>query len=93
MPRSTSTKRISTRHPRAGRRYRAGNGERSPGRRGGEPDRVVGMRMNPFPKKARRLLDAAGLAYKYLEYGSYIGNIAGASRSSCGPAGPPSRCV
>ena len=33
---------------------------------------VVGMRMNPFPKKARRLLDAAGLAYKYLEYGSYL---------------------
>jgi hypothetical protein len=34
---------------------------------------VVGMRMNPWPKKARRLLDAAGLAYKYLEYGSYLG--------------------
>ena len=34
---------------------------------------VVGMRMNPFPRKARRLLDAAGLAYKYLEYGSYFG--------------------
>jgi glutaredoxin-related protein len=33
---------------------------------------VVGMRMNPFPKKARKLLDAAGLAYKYLEYGSYL---------------------
>ena len=32
---------------------------------------VVGMRQNPWPKKARRLLDAAGLAYKYLEYGSY----------------------
>jgi hypothetical protein len=31
---------------------------------------VVGMRQNPFPKKARRLLDDAGLAYKYLEYGS-----------------------
>jgi glutaredoxin-related protein len=30
------------------------------------------MRMNPFPKKARKLLDAAGLAYKYLEYGSYL---------------------
>jgi glutaredoxin-related protein len=35
---------------------------------------VVGMRMNPFPKKARRLLDAAGLAYQYLEYGSYLGD-------------------
>jgi len=34
---------------------------------------VVGMRMNPFPKKARKLLDAAGLAYKYIEYGSYMG--------------------
>ena len=33
---------------------------------------VVGMRQNPFPKKARKLLDAAGLAYKYLEYGSYF---------------------
>lgn len=31
---------------------------------------VVGMRQNPFPRNARRLLDAAGLAYKYLEYGS-----------------------
>ena len=34
---------------------------------------VVGMRMNPFPKKARKLLDSAGLAYQYLEYGSYLG--------------------
>jgi monothiol glutaredoxin len=34
---------------------------------------VVGMRQNPFPKKARKLLDAAGLAYAYLEYGSYLG--------------------
>jgi monothiol glutaredoxin len=34
---------------------------------------VVGMRLNPFPKKARKLLDAAGLAYEYLEYGSYLG--------------------
>lgn len=33
---------------------------------------VVGMRVNPFPRKARRLLDAAGIAYQYLEYGSYI---------------------
>ena len=33
---------------------------------------VVGMRMNPFPRKARKALDAAGLAYKYLEYGSYL---------------------
>jgi glutaredoxin-related protein len=34
---------------------------------------VVGMRMNPFPKKARKLFDSAGLAYTYLEYGSYLG--------------------
>jgi glutaredoxin-related protein len=34
---------------------------------------VVGMKQNPVPKRARRMLDAAGLAYKYLEYGSYFG--------------------
>ena len=34
---------------------------------------VVGMRQNPNPKRARRALDAAGLPYKYLEYGSYLG--------------------
>lgn len=33
---------------------------------------VVGMRTNPFPRKARRLLDEAGIAYHYLEYGSYL---------------------
>ena len=33
---------------------------------------VIGMRQNPWPKKARRLLDAAGLTYRYLEYGSYF---------------------
>jgi monothiol glutaredoxin len=33
---------------------------------------VVGMRRNPFPRKARKLLDAAGIAYQYLEYGSYV---------------------
>ena len=33
---------------------------------------VVGMRQNPMPKKARKLLDAAGIACKYLEYGSYF---------------------
>ena len=33
---------------------------------------VVGMRQNPMPKKARRLLDAAGRPFKYLEYGSYL---------------------
>ncbi len=34
---------------------------------------VVGMGINPFPRKARKLLDSAGLAYKYLGYGSYLG--------------------
>ena len=33
---------------------------------------VVGMGQNPFPKKARKLLDAQGIAYHYLEYGSYL---------------------
>ena len=32
---------------------------------------IVGMRWNPWPKKAREMLDAAGFRYKYLEYGSY----------------------
>jgi monothiol glutaredoxin len=34
---------------------------------------VVGMAQNPFPRKARRALDAAGIRYAYLEYGSYLG--------------------
>lgn len=33
---------------------------------------VVGMGMNPMPRKARKLLDAAGVAYTYLEYGNYF---------------------
>src|SRR3569833_1758630 len=33
---------------------------------------VVGMAQNPFPRKARRLLDARGVPYFYLEYGSYF---------------------
>lgn len=33
---------------------------------------VVGMAQNPMPKKARRMLDARRLNYKYLEYGSYL---------------------
>ena len=33
---------------------------------------VVGMAMNPFPRKARRALDAAGVAHHYLEYGNYL---------------------
>ena len=34
---------------------------------------VVGMAQNPFPRRARRTLDAHGIRYKYLEYGSYFG--------------------
>jgi hypothetical protein len=30
---------------------------------------VVGMAMNPFPRKARKALDAAGVAYHYISYG------------------------
>ncbi len=33
---------------------------------------IVGMAQNPFPRKARRLLQRQGLAFKYLEYGSYL---------------------
>lgn len=32
---------------------------------------IVGMKQNPFPRRARALLDSKGIAYKYLEYGSY----------------------
>ena len=35
---------------------------------------VVGMKQNPFPKKARKALDRAGIAYQYLEFGSYLSN-------------------
>lgn len=38
------------------------------------PVLVVGMVMNPFPKKACKALDAAGVAYHYLEYGNYFNN-------------------
>ena len=33
---------------------------------------VVGMGANPFPKKARRALDAAGVAHHDLDYGNYF---------------------
>ncbi len=35
---------------------------------------VVGMTGNPFPRRARKALDAAGVAHHYLEYGSYFNN-------------------
>ena len=33
---------------------------------------VVGMAGNPWPKKARKALDAAGVAHHDLDYGSYF---------------------
>jgi monothiol glutaredoxin len=33
---------------------------------------VVGMGMNLMPKKARKALDAAGIAHHDLDYGSYV---------------------
>ena len=36
------------------------------------PVLVVGMAGNPFCRRARKLLDAAGQPHQYLEYGSYF---------------------
>jgi glutaredoxin-related protein len=33
---------------------------------------VVGMKQNPFPRRARKALIEAGIAFAYLEYGSYF---------------------
>lgn len=33
---------------------------------------VVGMKQNPYPKKARKALTEAGVRFHYLEYGSYL---------------------
>lgn len=33
---------------------------------------VVGMALNPHPKKARKALEHAGVPFKYIEYGSYL---------------------
>jgi glutaredoxin-related protein len=33
---------------------------------------VVGMAQNPFVKRARKLLEAEGVKFTYLEYGSYL---------------------
>jgi monothiol glutaredoxin len=33
---------------------------------------VVGMKQNPVVKKARRLLDEKGIAFKYIENGGYF---------------------
>lgn len=34
---------------------------------------VVGMKTNPHPKRVGAALKQAGIAYQYLEYGSYLG--------------------
>ena len=39
---------------------------------GSNPVLVVGMRGNPFCRKARRILGEASIPFKYLEYGSYL---------------------
>jgi monothiol glutaredoxin len=33
---------------------------------------IVGMGQNPFPRRAKKALAAAGVEFKYLEYGSYV---------------------
>jgi monothiol glutaredoxin len=33
---------------------------------------IVGMGQNPFPRKARKLLDSHNIPYKYLAYGNYL---------------------
>src|SRR3954469_24786527 len=37
-----------------------------------DPVVVVGMAQNPVVKNARKLLDAEGVKFTYLEYGSYL---------------------
>jgi glutaredoxin-related protein len=38
----------------------------------GHPLVVVGMKQNPYPRRARKALRAAGIEFHYLEYGSYL---------------------
>jgi len=33
---------------------------------------IVGMKQNPFPRKAKKLLNSLSVKYTYLEYGSYV---------------------
>jgi glutaredoxin-related protein len=42
------------------------------GARANTPVVVVGMRHNPYCKKAAKAVAAQGVSYKYLEYGSYF---------------------
>jgi glutaredoxin-related protein len=37
-----------------------------------EPVVVVGMAQNPHVKRAKEMLQKAGIAFRYLEYGSYV---------------------
>jgi glutaredoxin-related protein len=37
-----------------------------------DPVVVVGMAQNPHVRRVRQALDGAGIAYTYLEYGSYL---------------------
>jgi glutaredoxin-related protein len=37
-----------------------------------EPFVVVGMAQNPYVRRARKLLEAEGIQFTYLEYGSYL---------------------
>lgn len=48
---------------------------------------VVGMRQNPFPKKACKELDAIGAPYRYLEYGSYLSDWRWRTALKMWPAG------
>ncbi len=34
---------------------------------------IVGMAQNPHPRRARKALDARGIPYAYLQYGTYLG--------------------
>jgi glutaredoxin-related protein len=34
---------------------------------------ILGMKQNPHPKQARKALKKKGVAFHYLEYGSYLG--------------------
>jgi hypothetical protein len=52
---------------------------------------VVGMRHNPFPKNARKLLDSAASPTDISSTAATSRSTAAACRSSCGPAGPPFR--
>ncbi|MBA3451844.1 MAG: glutaredoxin [Deltaproteobacteria bacterium] len=35
---------------------------------------IVGMKQNPHPRRAKKLLEAKNIPFHYLEYGSYLNN-------------------